>query len=157
MHTNTFQFKQYAMSEIHFDEAHLLHELKHYLPSQTPLKDFVHHNTLHAFQHTKFYDGIFKASTIFGYHVTLELEEYRNLYKSGRIKDEILNRIITEKKGVDVFEYWKNQLLIESFCCCNKLNNIKCGICVCVCVCEYSTNIIKCNFIKYTQIWSHSA
>ncbi len=103
------------MSEIHFDEAHLLHELKHYLPSQTPLKDFVHHNTLHAFQHTKFYDGIFKASTIFGYHVTLELEEYRNLYKSGRIKDEILNRIITEKKGVDVFEYWKNQLLIESF------------------------------------------
>ncbi len=58
-----------------FDEAHVLHELKHYLPTQTPLKDFIHHNSLHAFQHMKFYDAIFKASKIFGYQVTLQLTE----------------------------------------------------------------------------------
>ena len=28
-----------------FDEQHVLHELKHYLPTQTPLKDFIHHNS----------------------------------------------------------------------------------------------------------------
>ena len=50
-----------------FDEQHILHELKHYLPTQTPLKDFIHHNSLHAFQQMKFYDAIFKASKIFGY------------------------------------------------------------------------------------------
>ena len=74
------------MSDAIFDEAHILHELKHYLPSQTPLKDFIHHNSLHAFQKLKFYDAIFRASKIFGYQVTLQLNEFRKLHKTGRIK-----------------------------------------------------------------------
>jgi hypothetical protein len=57
----------------HFDEAHIIHELKHFLPSQQALKDFIHHNSLHAFQHMKFYDAIFKASKIFGFQVHLQL------------------------------------------------------------------------------------
>src|SRR3989337_588154 len=80
-----------------FDESHVLHELKHYLPSQTPLKDFIHHNSLHAFQNLKFYDAIFKASTIFGYQVTLQLTEYREMFKTGRIKTEVLERIIADR------------------------------------------------------------
>ena len=56
-----------------FDEGKVLDHLKHYLPSQTPLKDFIHHNSLHAYQHMKFYDGIFTASKKFGYQVTLQL------------------------------------------------------------------------------------
>ena len=51
-----------------FNEHEVLHELKHYLPSQAPLKDFIHHNTLHAFQNFKFYDGIRQASKIYGVH-----------------------------------------------------------------------------------------
>ncbi|MFN5237204.1 MAG: hypothetical protein ACK5FV_08570, partial [Bacteroidota bacterium] len=46
----------------YFDEEHALHELSHYLPSQGALKDFIHHNSLHAYQHLKFYDAIFRAS-----------------------------------------------------------------------------------------------
>ena len=78
-----------------FNEQHLLDELKHYFPTQTPLKDFIHHNSLHAFQHMKFYDAIFKASAIFGYQVTLELADFRKMYEEGRIRKEILDRVIS--------------------------------------------------------------
>jgi uncharacterized protein YbcC (UPF0753/DUF2309 family) len=90
----------------HFDEQHLLHALKHYLPTQGPLKDFVHHNTLHAFQDMKFYDAIFKASAIFGYQTTFSLNEYRGLYTINRITPEILARTIRERKGDRDFEEW---------------------------------------------------
>ena len=76
----TFINKKVSSSEsVAFDESHILHELKHYLPSQTPLKDFIHHNSLHAFQGMKFYDAIFKASKIFGFQATMELNDFRKL------------------------------------------------------------------------------
>lgn len=103
------------MSYKEFDEAHVLHELKHYLPSQTPLKDFIHHNSLHAFQHMKFYDAIFKASKIFGYQVTLQLTEFRELYKIGRIRNEILERILAERKGIAKVADWKEKLLHKEY------------------------------------------
>ncbi|HVI69541.1 MAG TPA: putative inorganic carbon transporter subunit DabA, partial [Magnetospirillaceae bacterium] len=97
-----------------FDEQHLLHELKHYLPTQGPLKDFVHHNTLHAFQDKKFYDAIFKASAIFGYQTTFSLAEYRDLYAIKRITPGILKRAIKAKKGKD-FEAWHSKALYQDY------------------------------------------
>ncbi|MBP6024552.1 YbcC family protein [Ferruginibacter sp.] len=96
-----------------FSEAHVIHELKHYLPAQQALKDFIHHNSLHAFQHMKFYDGIFKAAGIFGFQVHLQLPEYRELYKSGRIRAEILEKVIAIKKN-SVAE-WKEKLLHKEY------------------------------------------
>ncbi len=69
------------MSHKEFDEAHVLHQLKHYLPTQRPLKDFIDHNSLHAFQQMKFYDAIFKALKVFGYQVTLQLSSLENCTK----------------------------------------------------------------------------
>jgi uncharacterized protein YbcC (UPF0753/DUF2309 family) len=96
---------------IRFDEAHVLQELKHMLPTQTPLKDFIHHNSLHAFQSLKFYDAIFKASKIFGYKVTFNLAEYRELFKIGRIRVDILDMILKDHKGAANKELWKEKLL----------------------------------------------
>jgi uncharacterized protein len=98
-----------------FNEQHLIDELKHYLPTQTPLKDFIHHNSLHAFQELKFYDAIFKASKIFGYQATLPLKDFRELYKLGRIDEKILDRIVSEKKGTNVLSLWKEKLLTTSY------------------------------------------
>lgn len=103
------------MENAKFDEHHILHELKHYLPSQTPLKDFIHHNSLHAFQNLKFYDAIFKASKIFGYQATLQLDEFRKLYQTGRINDAILDRIIIERKGILNLQKWKHFVLNEQY------------------------------------------
>jgi uncharacterized protein YbcC (UPF0753/DUF2309 family) len=102
-----------------FDEGKVLDHLKHYLPSQTPLKDFIHHNSLHAYQHMKFYDGIFTASKKFGYQVTLQLSEYRELYSMGRIKDDVLERVITESKGAETVALWKDKLLNQPYDTCN--------------------------------------
>lgn len=99
----------------HFDEQHLLHELKHYLPTQGPLKDFVHHNTLHAFQDMKFYDAIFKASAIFGFQTAFSLTEYRDLYRIGRITPEILARTIKARIGSEDFDKWHTRVLYKEY------------------------------------------
>ena len=99
----------------HFDEQHLLHVLKHYLPTQGPLKDFVHHNTLHAFQDMKFYDAIHKASAIFGYQTTFSLTEYRDLYAIHRITPEVLARVIEERKGSKDFDKWHSNVLYKEY------------------------------------------
>ena len=99
------------MTQTDFNENHILHELKHYLPSQTPLKDFIHHNSLHAFQNMKFYDAIFKSSKIFGHQATISIADYRKLYEIGRIREEILDDCIIKRKDKELFEIWKNKLL----------------------------------------------
>ncbi len=71
------------------------------MPAQQALKDFIHHNSLHAFQHLKFYDAIFKASKIFGFQVHLQLPEYRAMHKTGRIREDVLQMVIANKKGKD--------------------------------------------------------
>ena len=98
-------------NSVSFNLDSVLHKLKHYLPVQAPLKDFIHHNTLHAFQAEKFYDGIFRASKIFGFQVTLQLTDYRTLLSSNRIKYSVLERIIIERKGKEVLSLWLEKLL----------------------------------------------
>lgn len=98
-----------------FNEHDVLHELKHFLPAQAPLKDFIHHNTLHAFQTLKFKDAIRTASSMLGYKTALSLEEFRELYKSKRIKKEILEKIIGEQKGISEIEKWLEKTLITSY------------------------------------------
>jgi hypothetical protein len=90
-----------------FDEHAVIHEIKHYLPAQNPLKDFIHHNTLHGFQNLKFHDGVIRASEIFGYSISLSLDEYRALYQSGRIREDVLEKVIIERKGADCLKEWK--------------------------------------------------
>jgi uncharacterized protein YbcC (UPF0753/DUF2309 family) len=98
-----------------FDEHEVIHELKHFLPAQAPLKDFVHHNTLHAFQHLKFFKAIRNASEMFGYKSSLSLEEYRNLYHSNQINPAILDKILLTKKGTEHLVEWKDKALYGKY------------------------------------------
>ncbi len=72
----------------------VIHDIKHYLPSQAPLKDFIHHNTLHAFQKEDFHLALQKASALFGFDTYLELEEYREHLKNGSIDSDKLAFVI---------------------------------------------------------------
>ncbi|MVM37713.1 DUF2309 family protein [Spirosoma sp. HMF3257] len=94
-----------------FDEHEVLHELKHYLPAQAPLKDFVHHNTLHAFQTLKFHKALQKASELFGYKTSLSLDEFRAHYASKRIREDVLQRVIVERKGANLAKVWAEKAI----------------------------------------------
>jgi len=103
------------MGDHSFNEAHVIQELKHFLPAQQALKDFIHHNSLHAFQHMKFYDAIFKASKIFGFQVHLQLPEYRAMYTTGRIREDVLQMVIADKKGMNAVAEWKQKLIDQVY------------------------------------------
>lgn len=77
----------------------LFENIKHFLPSQAPLKDFIHHNTLHAFQKNSFHRALQQASKIFGYKTYLSLEEFQQLYKTGKINPEIVIDSIRKNCG----------------------------------------------------------
>ncbi|WP_437911351.1 DUF2309 domain-containing protein [Sorangium sp. So ce302] len=62
----------------------------HLLPAQGPIGVFVHHNTLHAFQHLPFHDALAAASAIFEAEPYLSEADYRAHIASGRIGDEDL-------------------------------------------------------------------
>lgn len=98
-----------------FDEAAVLHKLMHYLPAQAPLKDFIHHNTLHAFQDEVFEDALHKASRIFGYKTWFTVKEYRLLHWSGKIRNEAMERVLRERKGPDAVRTWSHKLLHQPY------------------------------------------
>ena len=94
-----------------FDVQHVLHHLKHYLPAQNPLKDFVHHNTLHAFQDKHFFEALHQASQVFGYKTYLSIEVFRNRFHKKEINSEILNQIIVKNKGNENLDLWLDKML----------------------------------------------
>ncbi|HEX7414703.1 MAG TPA: DUF2309 domain-containing protein [Bacteroidia bacterium] len=98
-----------------FNEHDVLHHLSHYLPAQAPLKDFIHHNSLHAFQHLKFFTALRNASEMFGYKISLSLDEFRALYNSNRIDAATLERVIAGKKGAENIQEWKDKVLTKQY------------------------------------------
>jgi len=89
-----------------FDIEKTIHLIQHYLPAQSAIKDFVHHNPLHAFQADNFHDASRNASLYFGATTYLSLEEYRNYYKLGEISELALEKILETRysKGTELYE-----------------------------------------------------
>ncbi|WP_437321868.1 YbcC family protein [Sorangium sp. So ce385] len=67
---------------------HVVQHAGHLLPAQGPIGVFVHHNTLHAFQHLPFHEALAAASDVFEAEPYLSEAELRAHLASGRIRDE---------------------------------------------------------------------
>lgn len=74
-------------------QAEILHAA-HLLPAQAPLEVFVHHNTLHAFQHLDFHAALGQAHARLGVEGYLSETRYREAYSSGRIREPELDAAI---------------------------------------------------------------
>ena len=79
---------------------HLLEHLQHILPGQAPLRDFVHHNTLHGFQHLPFPQALKAAHDITGSYGYWPAEKFREQFRSGRITTEDLQAVLDENTAL---------------------------------------------------------
>lgn len=78
--------------------------LQHVLPGQAPIKDFVHHNTLHGFQHLPFQQAIAQARHITGNRGYYPPERFRELLGEGRITREDLNAVLDRDRDLEANE-----------------------------------------------------
>ena len=76
-----------------------LEHASHLLPAQGPIGVFVHHNTLHAFEHLPFDEAVVSASGIFGTQPWLSEGRYRQCLREGRILPEDVEAVLRAEEG----------------------------------------------------------
>jgi uncharacterized protein YbcC (UPF0753/DUF2309 family) len=67
--------------------AGALAQAHHLLPDQGPIGVFVHHNTLHAWQHLPFHEAVQRGAVRVGARPYPELDTFRGWHADGRIED----------------------------------------------------------------------
>ena len=76
-----------------------IHHAAHLLPAQGPIGVFIHHNTLHAFEHQTFDEAVRTGSQVFGCEPYLSEDRYREELSRGRILFAELSSVLDRDLG----------------------------------------------------------
>jgi uncharacterized protein YbcC (UPF0753/DUF2309 family) len=79
--------------------THWVQHAAHLLPSQGPIKVFVHHNTLHSFEHDSFDVGVLHGLAVYGCEPYWSEERFRQEMPKGRIRIEDIANVLMEDLG----------------------------------------------------------
>ena len=79
--------------------THVLDRLARLLPAQGPISIFIHHNTLHAFEHLPFEEAVEHAAAQLGCEPFLSESRYRDKLASGRILAKDVDALLREQLG----------------------------------------------------------
>ena len=71
------------------------------LPDQGPIGVFIHHNTLHAFQHQPFHAGVQEGAALLGARPYPETATFRAWLRAGRIEPRDLDAELAALPGAD--------------------------------------------------------
>ncbi len=77
----------------------LIDRLARELPAQGPISIFIHHNTLHAFEHLPFEEAVESAAGRLGREPFLPESRYREKLASGRILAKDVEALLVEQLG----------------------------------------------------------
>ena len=75
---------------------HVIEHLAHLLPAQGPISIFIHHNTLHAFEHLPFEEAVERGADRFDCQPFLSEARYRAKLTAGRILAKDVEFLIGE-------------------------------------------------------------
>src|SRR5437016_11801118 len=78
---------------------HAIEHAAHLLPAQGPITVFIHQNTLHAFEHLPFTEGVRQGARGFGCQPYLPKDRYREALLRGRIRFTELQAVLGEELG----------------------------------------------------------
>jgi len=78
---------------------HLIHHAAHLLPAQSPIRVFIHHNTLHAFEHLPFHAAVKQGGITYGCHAYLPEQRYREKLRQGRFLPRNIADVLAEDLG----------------------------------------------------------
>jgi uncharacterized protein YbcC (UPF0753/DUF2309 family) len=81
--------------------AAALAHARHMLPAQAPLQGFVHHNTLHAFEHLPFHQGVLAASKCFGAEPFAREHVLARHLARGRIRPRDIDAVLSQDQVAD--------------------------------------------------------
>jgi len=97
-----------------FHLENVLNNLKHLLPNQGPIKDFIHHNPLHGFQSLPFHEGLCLGAKLMGAKRYLNIADYERQFKAGKISKNHLDFAI-QTLGIEERHHSQIQLQLLSF------------------------------------------
>jgi uncharacterized protein YbcC (UPF0753/DUF2309 family) len=97
--TDRSQSKQFRLDKLHSAVEHA----SHLLPKQGPIGVFVHHNTLHAFQHLRFEQAVIEASELFGAEPYMSEAAYRADLERGRIQLVDIDAVLDSEPDALIF------------------------------------------------------
>jgi uncharacterized protein YbcC (UPF0753/DUF2309 family) len=84
--------------------SRVIDRVAHLLPAQGPISIFIHHNTLHAFEHLPFEQAVELAAARLGREPYLAESRYRDKLASGRIHARDVEAVLREHLGADAAE-----------------------------------------------------
>ena len=83
---------------------HAIDHAAHLLPAQGPITVFIHHNTLHAFEHLPFHEALRVGARVFGNEPYLPENQYRQALVNGRIRSSELSQVLRDDLGAGAEE-----------------------------------------------------
>jgi len=92
---------KHSTNPLHEELLHAVEHFAHVLPAQATIRDFVHHNTLHGFEHLKFQDALKASNELTGAYGYWPQAKFRECYLEGRIDDTDIHTVLEKDAELD--------------------------------------------------------